>query len=680
MNKVDKKYYYLKKQTRRITHQRVVEETDQWVDQALTTPFAVQQADLIEHPSMMISGDGALAIDRRSGILSGIGKWMLALVGAVVISLAGWVAVQGKVELTDRFVAQIELGISQLKQGEEEVKQSDLAKARSSFQRAEANFQGVANQLFALGQGSSFLAQLPYYPNLLSGGQKSVLVGLLVAQSGRELIDGVQPITAGWQKQSDINFNQTGDWLNQALAQSSKHFQQASQKSNQALLIMQSLEGQEIPASFASTVGTARGQLQTLASSSELLAILSNSLSDILGFKNPRAYLLLFQNNRELRPNGGFIGSYARVEVENGKIVGMRVDDAHRLDGQIGYSALPLPIPLKQVVGNQDLGLGFRDVNWNPDFTKTVVWAKQLYEAGGGGSVDGVIAITPEVVEKVLDILGSVYLPERKLTLTSANFVDVIQNEIEVKGKDTTNPKQVLTEIQPILMERITNASPEKLQQLGKLAVDLISRKAILLNFNNNKIQSVLEKLGWAGSIANIDGAIDYLNIVRANLGGRKSSIDTKANYNYMLTVDSNGAVFASLTATFTNNGTYTFPGGDNRDYIRVLAPRGATLSSVQGQDDKTEVDVLQDNGKTVFGFWVTTPVNKQKEVTVNYRLPFKLKKNGEYILDLVKQPGATNQNMTVKLSMPPGWGSDLSRTVFNEEWKQDELIKVYLK
>lgn len=64
-------------------------------------------------------------------------------------------------------------------------------------------------------------------------------------------------------------------------------------------------------------------------------------LDMILGFDEPQRYLVLLQNNNEIRPTGGFPGSYAALTIDKGKITDFKVDDVYNPDGLLTQDSSP---------------------------------------------------------------------------------------------------------------------------------------------------------------------------------------------------------------------------------------------------------------------------------------------------------------------------------------------------
>ncbi|MFZ5982031.1 MAG: DUF4012 domain-containing protein, partial [Patescibacteria group bacterium] len=133
----------------------------------------------------------------------------------------------------------------------------------------------------------------------------------------------------------------------------------------------------------------------------------SQILYDILGGNGPRKYLFLFQNNNEMRPTGGFIGTYALLDIFDGRIKRLKVDGIFNPDGQLREKVVP-PAPIQKISAAWSL----HDSNWWPDFPTSAEKASWFWEKTGGPTVDGVIAMTPEVIKKLLEITGPIELPE----------------------------------------------------------------------------------------------------------------------------------------------------------------------------------------------------------------------------------------------------------------------------
>jgi len=128
---------------------------------------------------------------------------------------------------------------------------------------------------------------------------------------------------------------------------------------------------------------------------------------DLLGYNGPRKYLFLFQNNHEIRATGGFIGSYGVLNVHNGNVKELFVDGIFNPDGQLSVRVVP-PKPIQKISTNWST----HDANWFPNFPTSAEKIAWFYEKTGGPTVDGIITLTPTVMEKLLEITGPIEMLE----------------------------------------------------------------------------------------------------------------------------------------------------------------------------------------------------------------------------------------------------------------------------
>ena len=103
-----------------------------------------------------------------------------------------------------------------------------------------------------------------------------------------------------------------------------------------------------------------------------------------------KTYLVLFQNNMELRPTGGFIGSYALLNIGNGKMKGFSISDVYTADGQLKGHVDP-PDAIRKYLAQPHFFL--RDSNYDPDFVVSSEKAIWFLQKELGINVDGVIGI-----------------------------------------------------------------------------------------------------------------------------------------------------------------------------------------------------------------------------------------------------------------------------------------------
>jgi len=386
-----------------------------------------------------------------------------------------------------------------------------------------------------------------------------------------------------------------------------------------------------------------------------------------------RDYLLLFQNNRELRPTGGFIGTYGILSIKDFEIKRLFIDSIYNPDGQLSEKIDP-PEPLKLVTNNWAM----RDANWYFDFRKSADKIVEFFEKEGGFTPYGVIAMTPTVFERLLEITGPIYFEKYNLYLNASNFVDLVQKKTSKRNRD---PKRFLKDFTPLFLEKLNSLKLEKKIKIFKEILDLLERKHILLFFYDKDLQNLVEKFGFDGRIKNT--SLDYLAIVNANLGGAKSSLDIEEKIELKVQIDFDGSVINTLSILKNHCGSYNWPSGINFNYLRILVPEGSKLISAFGFDKKESLsrdengiaykrdldgnlDIRKEGGKTSFGGWLVTLPSEQRLAVVSYRLPFKTK--NKYSLLFQKQPGIDDTEIKVFIKLPKGKKLIKSNFFFKKE------------
>ncbi len=144
----------------------------------------------------------------------------------------------------------------------------------------------------------------------------------------------------------------------------------------------------------------------------------------LLGVDEPRAYLILAQNNDEMRATGGFISGAGVARFEGGRLTDLKMADSYAADDLSKPHPSP-PRPLSEWMGAQMLLL--RDSNWSPDYPTSAEVARSLYAQDQEVYTDGVIAIDMEAVRLLVEALGPLDVPGIEGQVTADNLEDTMK-------------------------------------------------------------------------------------------------------------------------------------------------------------------------------------------------------------------------------------------------------------
>jgi hypothetical protein len=174
-------------------------------------------------------------------------------------------------------------------------------------------------------------------------------------------------------------------------------------------------------------------------------------LPPMLGADGKRTYVLMFQNNAEVRATGGIPGAFATVTAENGRI--SLEQQASAVDfGRFEKPALLLTPAEKRLFADK-LGIYPQDTNLTPDFPRTAALVRAQWRRALGVSVDGVLSTDPVALAQVLQGTGPVRLPTGE-GLTAENAVRLLLHEVYLSYPE--NERQDL--FFEVAAERVFNA------------------------------------------------------------------------------------------------------------------------------------------------------------------------------------------------------------------------------
>ncbi|MDD5652044.1 MAG: DUF4012 domain-containing protein, partial [Candidatus Moranbacteria bacterium] len=246
-----------------------------------------------------------------------------------------------------------------------------------------------------------------------------------------------------------------------------------------------------------------------------------------------RKFLILLQNNMELRPGGGFLGQYAVIKIKDGNVTENYFEDANLLDQRIN-AKIPAPYPFERMMSIKKWK--FRDSNFSPDFPTNAERAKYFYRlAGKSSDFDGVIAVNADTFNRVFSLTGPIAIPGYDVVLNSDNATLELEEIVEKKyimdeTLDTQNRKAVMKTLTDTIVKKLSGI--ENIPKISNFVLEELRNKDVMLNFEDQNLQRMIEEAHWAGGVSD-DWSGDYLMIVDANMGALKSNYYVKRSMEY---------------------------------------------------------------------------------------------------------------------------------------------------
>jgi len=419
------------------------------------------------------------------------------------------------------------------------------------------------------------------------------------------------------------------------------------------------------------------------------------------GKAGPQTYLILMQNEDELRPTGGYLTAAGSAVVKDGKLISINIETSELVDDL----AKPYPSPPWQFREFMNIEmLLFRDSNWFTDFPTTVSWAEYFYSYTRASSADGVIAIDMQVIMRLLETLGPVRVDNVNFPITHENVMDYLRSAEEsppqgIQGK--WDRKQFIGRLAQPLLEKILQARGQTWTKLVPVLMELMDERHILVQFDDEEATRLFERRSWDGAVRILNSS-DYLMMVDTNMGYNKSNAVMETTLEYSVDLTELTQPEGRLTIYQTNHSkvdlpcepfsTFRYvpsavssPSGIpepiyNIDechwgYLRIYTPEDTKLLSSSPRAIPAESTMLgetipartDDLGSEdiphahVFGMMVITPTRQSTETEFEYALPAEVLKQDDagglwvYKLKVQKQPGTLAHLFTLNLHLPPG-------------------------
>ncbi|MBI2036030.1 DUF4012 domain-containing protein [Candidatus Microgenomates bacterium] len=398
-------------------------------------------------------------------------------------------------------------------------------------------------------------------------------------------------------------------------------------------------------------------------------------LPDLLGFDDKRVYLVLFQNNMELRATGGFIGSYGIVTFEKGSLISFDVSDVYAADGQLRGHVEP-PLPIRKYLEQPNWFL--RDSNWDVDFQNSAAQASFFLQKEVGISVSGVMAMDVTFTQFLLQSLGSVSLPDYKETITAENLFASAQAHAQDNFfPGSTQKKDFLSALSRRLIDKLLYEKNTPWLSVFEAVQKGAVQKHLLFSFNNEAVQKVFNLNNWGGRVLTADEKEGRFNDFRmlneANLGVNKVNFWVKRKITDEITIDKDGLVSGKLSIFLTNDSSGELPGGSYISYLRAFFPKNTQITKITiDQEEQKEIDETTESGKSVFGFLANIAPRSTKVIAINYSLSAlfpQVTGSSTYALIFQKQPGTNEDSLTVTINYPQELSiKETNASVFKEK------------
>jgi len=543
-----------------------------------------------------------------------------------------------------------------------------------------ARLQETARPLLAL---APLLGWVPRYGGDIAAAPALLEVGLKLTEAGEVAATPLLPLFQELQAQSDVPQEEVLERAFRALEGARPQFERAAELAQEAVDAREQIDTSRLDPRVQGYVTHLDRYLPLLVPALKGAPV----LPQFLGASAPRTYLILVQNEDEIRATGGFISAVAQVTVDRGKLVELGFLDSYLVDDfSKPYPDPPAPLTKYML---SELWL-FRDSNWSPDYPTSARCAINLYAIGQGVMADGAIAIDQHAVRALIGALGPLHVKGVSEPVTGEGVIHIVREgwNLDEQTSDgwwsrrKDSMAAVLTAVADRVQEGIGQAD---LARLAIAALDVLEEKHLLVYVRDVEAASVVADVGWDGALAQGEG--DALMVVDTNVGFNKANPLIRQEIEYAVDLSGPDEPYATLTVTHTHTlqrsdvecrheSVYGSSYQDMMErcywsYMRVYVPLGASLVRATPHEVPAESLISEraspahvsvgppELGREVFATLLLVRPAEAVKTVFEYALPSRvIRVQGEqsaYCLGVQKQPGTRGIPIRVQIVLPPG-------------------------
>jgi len=492
-----------------------------------------------------------------------------------------------------------------------------------------------------------------------------------VAFAADQILTGLQPtlffLVSGNDTQGVVTQISSGARVVDLLRIGRGQFLSADQLLTNAKSIIDGIDLSRADSKVVLNLQQLEGYREQLSSINEVLLNAPDFLNRALGINGSQNYLILSQNNDELRPSGGYLSTYGWMTIRNG-----RVTD-YSYSATTTTSPNPPPATLAPQLNIPDWWLRYQepiyagwDGSWFADFPSTAKMAIWYYDTGSNpkSPVDGAIAIDVTGFEDLMSVIGSVTVPGYATPITADNFRSVVYNLRDFGAGEEPHKKFLASLYQQIFSQwQAITVDPSKNSALLSTLLSALQEKHIMLYFNDQPLNDAVNLMGWSGAQGEASDH-DYLMVADANLGN-KSNHSIIQSLTYDADIQKDGSVQGHTTVAYdysahnAQDDPAVTPDGANGplDYSNLLqffVPLGTTLSTAD--DVENTPKVVNNATNTEFVTRTFIPYDSTQNLDFAYLTKPLVEPLGaykRYRLLIQKQPGTPANALDVQVSLP---------------------------
>ncbi len=399
----------------------------------------------------------------------------------------------------------------------------------------------------------------------------------------------------------------------------------------------------------------------TVTADRALLAV--RTVPGLLGRDRPTRWFVAVANPAESRELGGFLGDYAVVIADRGRLHLERSGGVSDLGASVaGRDLGGLDLPRRYA--DQQPELYWQNLTGYPDLPTVAATARVLWDQQEPGfPLDGVAYVDPEGLAALLRLTGPVEVAEPIGTISADNAADLLLSGQYTRFNEQDQRHDALQDVATATFSALSTASLPGPEAVGAALGPAARAGHLVATSFSAEGQRLFDDVGAGGRLPTADGG-DLASLRTTNLVENKLDVHVQRSVRYRAVVDpANHRVEATATISLRSDATAELP-----DYVaanRRGLPKGTDLLEVAWYSGLGLQDVEVDGRPATAtsdqerGWWThstTIQVPPGGSTTVVLHLAGKLGSTSPYRLAVAPQAAAQDDDYALEVVGGRGW------------------------
>jgi hypothetical protein len=492
-------------------------------------------------------------------------------------------------------------------------------------------------------------------------------VSKLIVSSTEDILDGIEPainfLVQGEDDEAIASQISSGERVVELLELGQGRFLKASGTLITAGQLLDSINLTSITPELLLNLTQIQSFHEQLTTMNDVLIASPDILAQVMGVDEEVAYLILAQNNDEIRPSGGYISTYGWLTVRNGRVTDYDYSPTTATSPRPPDESFvdTFKIPDWWIDYGNPIYAAW-DGSWYTDFPSTAELALNYYNEGQNPNfpVDGVIAIDITGFELILGSLGDVIVPDYNRVVNVDNFRDVVY---DIRTYGDSEHKRFLAAVYRAIFADWQSVEQDSSSELLTAMLEAVTQRHIMIYSPDENTQDVVDLVGWAGSQHNPESN-DYILVADSNLGNKSNhSVIRSLTYDVKIQPDQSRMSNLRVRYDYFESIAQDDPAIDSefhgpRDYktlTQIYLPDEVKLLD-EGSFD--QVSVQEWDSYTLLVSRVDVDYDTSERLQLAYETPATEDRVGDfyrYRLLIQKQPGSRIQDVNLQITLPEG-------------------------